>query len=231
MFLGHFGVALAMKRAEPKVSLGSFFLAAQLADLLWGVFLLIGWEHIRIVPDPNPLLVFEFIDYPISHGLAGMAGWAVAAAVVYYSWPTRDTSRHWRASVLIAVAVLSHYPLDVLVHPPDLPLIGNDSPKLGLGLWSHFGLSIALDVLVLVAGAAVYVSRRTRRHPVRAVRLAVVFVVLAIVYLAAIFAPPPSSTTVVGASDVVFLLAVTALAAWADKAPTAAELAMTHGAK
>ena len=34
MFLGHYGVALALKRAEPKLSLGTLFVAVQLADLI-----------------------------------------------------------------------------------------------------------------------------------------------------------------------------------------------------
>ena len=38
MFLGHYGVAFALKRAEPKLSLGTLFLAVQLPDLLWGIF-------------------------------------------------------------------------------------------------------------------------------------------------------------------------------------------------
>jgi hypothetical protein len=50
MFLGHFGVAFALKRVEPKLSLGTLFLAVQLPDLLWGVFLLLGWEQVRIDP-------------------------------------------------------------------------------------------------------------------------------------------------------------------------------------
>jgi hypothetical protein len=229
MFLGHYGVALALKRAEPKISLGSLFLSVQLADLLWGCFLLIGWEHVRIAPDPNPLLTFDFIDYPISHGLAGMIGWALGAAVVYYSWPTRDTSRHWQASAVIGLAVLSHYLLDVIVHVPDLPLIGNDSPKLGLGLWRHEGLTIALEVLLLVAGAAVYALRESKRHPVRWVRLTMILLVLAAVYAAAIKGPPPPSVMAVGAADIVFILAMTALAAWADKAPSPAERASARG--
>ncbi len=49
MFLGHFGVALAVKRLEPKISLGSLFMAVQLADLLWGCFVLLGWEAIFVV--------------------------------------------------------------------------------------------------------------------------------------------------------------------------------------
>ena len=46
MFLGHYGVAFALKRVEPKISLGTLFVATQLVDLLWGVFLLLGWEHV-----------------------------------------------------------------------------------------------------------------------------------------------------------------------------------------
>ena len=225
MFLGHYGIALAMKRAEPKISLGSLFLATQLADLLWGCFLLLGWEQVRIVPDPNPLLNLEFIDYPISHSLAGMIGWGVAAAIVYYSWPTRDTTRHWQASALIGLAVVSHYLLDVLVHSPDLPLAGNDSPKLGLGLWNHFGLGVTLELLALAAGAGVYLALRSRRHPVRPVRLAIVLLILAGTYAAAILGPPPPSPAVIAVADIVFVLALAALGAWADKAASSAELA------
>src|SRR5919106_1609560 len=112
VFLGHYGVALALKRAEPKLSLGTLFIAVQLADLLWGVFLLLRWEHARIVPGFTPVTPFEFLDYPISHSLVGAISWSVVAAALYYSWPTRDTSRHWQASALVGLAVLSHYPLD-----------------------------------------------------------------------------------------------------------------------
>jgi len=35
MFLGHFGVGFGAKRIVPSVSLGTLFLAAQFADLLW----------------------------------------------------------------------------------------------------------------------------------------------------------------------------------------------------
>jgi hypothetical protein len=225
MFLGHYGVALALKRVEPKISLGTLFIAVQLADLLWGCFLLLGWEHARIVPDPNPLLTFEFLDYPISHSLVAALGWAIAAAAAYYSWPTRDTNRHWQASALVGAAVASHYPLDLLVHLRDLPLAGNDSPKLGLGLWNHFGASVALESLILALGLAVYVLLRSRRHPVRAGRLAVVVVVLVATYVAALVAPPPPGMTVVAVSDIVFILLAGALAAWADRQATPAELA------
>jgi hypothetical protein len=217
MFLGHYGVALALKRAEPKLSLGTLFLSVQLLDVLWGTFLLLGWEHVRLLPDDNPLLALQFYDYPISHSLVGAFGWGLAAAVVYYSWPTRDTSRHARAAAIVGLAVLSHWVLDVLVHVPDLPLAGNDSAKFGLGLWNHFGVSVVTELLVLGAGAAVYMSTRSRRHPLRPVALALILLILVGTYAASLAGPPPPSEAVVGGSTVAFLLLMVGAAVWMDR--------------
>jgi hypothetical protein len=225
MFLGHYGAALALKRAEPKVSLGTLFVATQLLDLLWGTFLLLGWEHVRILPDANPLLRFQFYDYPISHSLVGAIGWGLAAAVLYYSWPTRDVTRHWQAAALVGTAVVSHWLLDALVHVADLPLVGNDSAKLGLGLWRHVGLSAAVELIVLALGVAVYVARRSRRHPVRRARLAVVLLILVGTYAASLLGPPPPGIQAVAVADIVFILVLGLLAGWADRAATPAELA------
>ena len=224
MFLGHYGVALALKRAEPKLSLGTLFVAVQLADLLWGVFLLLGWERARIVPGYTPVTPFEFLAYPISHSLVGAIIWSVVAAALYYSWPTRDTTRHWQAAALVGLAVFSHYPLDVLVHVPDLPLAGNDSPKLGLGLWNHPLATMVAELLVFGIGLAIYVAFRSNRHPVRAVRLAVLVLVLVGTYFASQYGPVPGSMTTVAISDIVFVLGVAALAAWADRRATPEEL-------
>ena len=104
-------------------------------------------------------------------------------------------------------------------------MAGNDSTKLGLGLWNHFGVSVALEFVVLGGGSRLYVALRSRRHPVRPVRLAVVLGLLIATYLAAIFGPPPPSVTAVGAGDIVFLLLMVVLGAWADRSATPAELA------
>jgi len=82
MFLGHYGLAFALKRAEPKVSLGTLFLAAQLADLLWGCFLLLGWEHVRIIPEAIGRTPFDFYDYPLSHSLLAGLLWGVGMAAI-----------------------------------------------------------------------------------------------------------------------------------------------------
>ncbi|SRR5712691_12901724 len=69
MFIGHYALALAAKRATPRVSLGALFAATSLADLLWPVFLLLGWEQAHIVPGPNPFLTLWLDSIPISHSL------------------------------------------------------------------------------------------------------------------------------------------------------------------
>ena len=167
MFLGHYGVAMALKRAEPKLSLGTLFLAVQLADLLWGIFMLLGWEHARIIPGYTAVTPIEFLDYPISHSLVAAVAWGIVAAAAYYSWPTRDTTRHWQAAAIVGVAVFSHYPLDVLVHVPDLPIYGDDSAKLGLGLWNNPTATNIAEFLVFGIGLGLYVTLKSHRHPVR----------------------------------------------------------------
>jgi hypothetical protein len=224
MFLGHYGVALALKRAEPKLSLGTLFVAVQLADLLWGAFVLLGWEQARIVPGYTAVTPLEFLDYPISHSLLGLMIWSVVAAALYYSWPTRDTTRHWQAAALVGVAVLSHYALDVLVHVPDLPLAGAASPKLGLSLWNNPTATLVAELLVFGGGLALYVALKSHRHPVRPGRLAVLVLVLVGTYLASLYGPLPPNMTTVAVSDIVFVLALAALAAWADRRATPQEL-------
>jgi hypothetical protein len=224
MFLGHYGVAFALKRAEPKLSLGTLFVAVQLADLLWAMFILLGWEHARIVPGYTAVTPLEFLDYPISHSLIGAMIWGVVAAALYYSWPTRDTTRHWQAAVIVGVAVFSHYPLDVLVHVADLPITGNDSPKLGLGLWNNPTATMIAELLVFGLGLALYLTLRSHRHPVRLLRLAILVVLLVGTYLGNTYGPVPPSMTVVAVSGIIFFVAAAALAAWADRRATPREL-------
>ena len=224
MFLGHYGAAFALKRLEPKLSLGTLFLAVQLADLLWGAFLLLGWEQVRIDPGYTAVTPLQFTYYPISHSLLGMTAWAAAMAAIYYSWPTRDTNRHWQAAALVGFAVVSHFVLDVLVHVPDLPLSGGSPVRLGLGLWNHPAATLLLELASLAAGVAVYVAFRSTRHPVRTGRLAGLVAVLIGIYLLSFFGPPPPSVTAIAVADIVGLLLLVALAAWADRRATPAEL-------
>jgi hypothetical protein len=228
MFLGHYGVAFALKRAQPKLSLGTLFVATQLLDLLWGIFVLLGWEHARIVPENSAFTRLEFWDYPISHSLVGALTWGIVAAACYYSWPTRDTTRHWQAAAIVGLTAFSHYPLDVLVHLPDLPIMGNDSPKLGLGLWNHPVATMVAELLAFGLGLALYLALGSKRHRVRPGRLAVLLIVLLGTYFASVYGPPPPNMTTVGVSVIVIVLLAGALAAWADRRTSPEELQAQH---
>ena len=69
MFLGHHGLAFAAKRLSPKTSFGTLYLSTEFADCLWPLFLLIGWEHVRIAPGITRMTPLDFYDYPLSHSL------------------------------------------------------------------------------------------------------------------------------------------------------------------
>ncbi len=218
MFVGHYGIAFGLKRADPKLSLGSLFLAVQLVDLLWGIFLLLGWEHVRVEPGFTAASPLVFTDYPLSHSLLAALCWAVVAGAVAYSLPTRDTSRHHaRAAMLIAVAVASHWFLDLIVHVRDLPLAGTESTRVGLGLWQNLPLSIAAELLILAAGLLLYLTAPSRRIHPRPWRIATLVVVMVGLYLSGFMALPPDNVTVLGISAIVLLLGLAALAAWADR--------------
>ncbi len=127
MFVGHFGVGLGLKTVVPAVSLGTLFLAAQFIDLLWPSLLLVGLEHVEIAPGITRVTPLDFVNYPISHSLLAVLGWAVLFALTYLL-----TRRHRLGAVICGVAVLSHWLLDLVTHRPDLPLYPAASPWLVL---------------------------------------------------------------------------------------------------
>jgi membrane-bound metal-dependent hydrolase YbcI (DUF457 family) len=80
MFPGHFAVGLLASHAEPRLPLGTAFVAAQLPDALWPVFLLAGLESIEIVPGDTAVTPLRFVHYPWSHSLVMVLLWGAAAA-------------------------------------------------------------------------------------------------------------------------------------------------------
>jgi len=86
--------------------------------------------------------------------------WSVVAAAIGYLF-----YRDRRTSVVIGLMVFSHWVLDFIVHVPDLPLLFDGSPLVGLGLWgSGPGLIISgiLEVGLFAGGLAIYLVSRKR---------------------------------------------------------------------
>ena len=81
MFIGHFAVGFAAKRFAPRTSMAVLLAAPLFLDMLWPVFLLLGWEHVRIDPGNTRFTPLDLFDYPWSHSLAMSLVWATAFAV------------------------------------------------------------------------------------------------------------------------------------------------------
>jgi hypothetical protein len=59
---------------------------------------------------------------------------------------------------VLGLLVVSHWFLDVPVHPADLPLWPSaSSPKVGLGLWNSLPLTWILELTIYVVGISFYV--------------------------------------------------------------------------
>ena len=157
MFVGHYAVAYALKAKEPKASLGMLFIAVQFVDLLFFPFALMGIEHLNFVEGYTQVNNYQ-MEFPFTHGLAGSLVWALLAFVLYYFGLARKQDRRKGIAVVMALAVLSHWFVDLLVHTPDLPL-WYGPPKVGLGLWQHKHLTFALEGLLLLAGWGYYMKR------------------------------------------------------------------------
>ena len=210
MFLGHFAVALAAKRAAPKTSLGTLALAAQLADLLWPVFLLAGWERVRIVPGITRVSPFDFVSYPVTHSLAAQAGWGIAFALVYFA-----LKRNAKAAGVVGALVVSHWVLDFIVHRPDLS-VWPGGEKFGLGLWNSLPATFVTESVLLVLGAAVYLRATPATDRIGSGALWSLLGLLVVLWLGAVFGPPPPNERVLTMSALAIWLTVP-WAAWADR--------------
>src|ERR1700693_2651785 len=104
MFIGHFGVGFGAKAVIREVSLGSLFLAAQFLDLLWPTLLLLGIEHVRIVPGATAVTPLLFEHYPFSHSLLAVLGWATLVSCVYML-----LRRQRAGAFVLAALVISHW--------------------------------------------------------------------------------------------------------------------------
>jgi hypothetical protein len=213
MFAGHIGAALALGGAERRINLGVFVLAALWLDLVLWLFVLLGWESVVIPASFTSKHQPEFV-FPYSHGLLAAVGWsALAGAATLLAYPQLGAAKR-RAALWVALAVFSHWLLDALVHAPELPLAGEDSAKLGLGLWHAMPLALAVEGLVAVLGLWLFLSAAGLSRG-RKVGLALLTVVtLAFTIAGMTVAPPPPSVSAMAASSLGIILAVAALAGW-----------------
>jgi hypothetical protein len=188
MFIGHFALGLAAKRATPTVSLSVLFAAAQLADLLWPIFVAIGVEQVRIDPGNTAFTPLDFVSYPYSHSLALLIVWGVV-----FGWIVAARSRR-EVFWVIAALVVSHWVLDYITHRPDMPLYP-DGPRVGLGLWNSIPATVIVEVVMYLAGVWLYLRATRSRDGIGGWGFGLLAATLLVIYVANLTGPPPPSVT------------------------------------
>jgi hypothetical protein len=199
MFIGHFALGFAAKKAAPRVPLGTLLLAVAFVDLLWPVFLLLGLEHVRIDPGNTAFTPLDFSSYPFTHSIPGSVFWARLLAGAWYS-----RRRIARGAGVIAALVLSHWVLDAVSHRPDMPILPG-GPYVGLGLWNSIPATIIVEGAMFAAGVAVYARSTKANDRVGRWGFVAVIAFLSSMYVLSALAPPPPGERA---------LAYGALAAW-----------------
>lgn len=210
MFLGHFGVGFGAKRAAPGTSLGTLFLAAQLVDLLWPAFLLLGWERVSIRPGITVVTPLDFESYPFTHSLLAVVLWGVGFALVY------GAIRKYPAGAIVGgLAVISHWILDLVVHRPDLPLAPGGT-RVGLGLWNSLSATLAVELVVFFGGLWIYLRATRARDRIGSFALAGLVGFLLLIYAGNLLGPPPPSVEAIAwAGQAQWLIVIWAF--WIDR--------------
>ncbi len=216
MFIGHFAVALAAKKANPSTSLGTLLLAAQLPDLLWPIFLLVGLEHAAISPGATAVTPLAFLDYPLSHSLLADAGWGLVLAGVYTIF-----RKNFRGACWLWVLVISHWVLDAISHQPDMPLWPGSGILVGLGLWNSRGATLTVELVMFGFAVGLYTNITKPRDRIGTAALGSFVAFLFVLYLGNLFGPPPPSIKPVAIAGLGIWLLV-AWGYWIDRHRTRA---------
>jgi membrane-bound metal-dependent hydrolase YbcI (DUF457 family) len=155
MFIGHYALAFAAKKAAPRTNLGALLLAASWLDVVWPVLLLSGLEEVRIQPGATAYTPLRFVSYPWSHSLLFTVLWGLLLGGLAFA-----LRRDRRGAAWIAILVVSHWVLDWITHAPDLPLVPGGATY-GLGLWNSVPATVAVESALFIGGVALYL-RATR---------------------------------------------------------------------
>jgi membrane-bound metal-dependent hydrolase YbcI (DUF457 family) len=200
MFVGHFAVALAAKRASPRVPLGLFVGSAIGLDLLWPFFLMAGVETVRIDPGNTAFTPLAFDHYPWSHSLVMATLWGGLLGAIAF-----PRLRSVGASALVGLVVISHWLLDFITHRPDMPL-SLDGPKVGLALWNSIPGTIVIEGLMFGAAVMAYHRAFPPRDRTGSWAFWVVIGLMTAMWITSPWSPPPPSANAVATVGVLTLL-------------------------
>lgn len=213
MFIGHFGLSFAAKKAAPKVSLGTLFIATQFVDILWPLLLVLHVEKVAISPGYTKTNAYEFLYYPYTHSLLMGVVWGLLLGGIYWLF-----KRDKQGALIVGLCVLSHWFFDLVVHVADLPLTPFSNYKVGLGLWNHVAVTVVLETAIFLIGLYIYSTFTLAKNRIGKWGLGVLVILLLLLYFSNTFGPtPPDSVMLVFVSSTILMGLLISLAYWVDK--------------
>jgi len=114
--------------------------------------------------------------------------WGILIGLGYYV-----VRRNKNGSIRIALAVLSHWILDLLVHRPDIPLTFGNSMKVGFSIWNNVPLAIILEGLIFAAGLFFYLRTTKSKNWIGGTGFWIMIGLLVAIHLNNLFGPPPTN--------------------------------------
>ena len=203
MYLGHYAVALAAKRASPNTSLGTLIAASQLIDIIWPLLVLAGLEKVAVDPGNTVVTPLHFVQYPFTHSLLSVFIWASVFASLYWMISGNRTG-----TLTVWLAVLSHWVLDFFTHAPDLPLYPGSEKMVGLGLWNSLSGTLALELGIFLLGMILYLRTSRPANRTGTYTFALLMVFLLVTYVINVLGPPPPNYRMVAYSALLLWLLV-----------------------
>lgn len=213
MFVGHYGASYAVKAIKPAVPLWLVFIAVQLVDVAWAIFIFLGIEKVRIVPGITASNPLDLYYMPYTHSLVAAVLWSLAAMVACKPFRSVHT---WSAAAWIGAAVFSHWVLDFVVHRPDLPLY-DDTLKVGLGVWNYPMIALALEALLLFGGMVMYLKRTKPVNALGRFGPLIFGLVMLAIQAYIFFGPPPASPMALALTALVSYVVFALVAEWLDR--------------
>jgi hypothetical protein len=214
MVVGHFSVGFVAKAMDKRIPLWILFIAAEFADVLWAILVLVGIEKARIVPGITASNPLDLYYYPFSHSLLASFIWFGIVVVGYRL--LRPGEGTWRIGLIIGGALFLHWVLDLVVHRPDLPLYDNTA-KVGLGLWDFPIPAFLLEAGLLLAGLLIYLRVTSPRNTVGRFGTAAFSAVLLIIQAGISFGPAFSSMVFAATGTLVLIAFSTITIYWLEK--------------
>ena len=154
MIAGHFGFAAIVKARAPRVPLWSLMLACQWMDIVFIPLFVAGLEKMVPATGADPGAYGNAIIHAdLTHSLLGALALSILFGVAF--------GLRWGRSsgLILGGVVFSHWVLDLITHRADMPLLPNNAggfPRMGFGLWRWPVANAALELVIVVAGAALY---------------------------------------------------------------------------